>query len=113
MKTVVKIGTLQWVIIALTLVTAVIHLFLGLSFGDMLMLMNSLGYLGLLAGYFLPLPVIKLKRDWIRWAFVAYTAVTIVAYFVSQGLVEGLQSPLGIATKVVELALIAFLLRDR
>lgn len=113
MKTVVKIGTLQWVIIALTLATAVVHLFLGIQFGDMLMLMNSLGYLGLLVGYFLMLPGIKLKRDWIRWAYVAYAAVTIVAYFASQGLVEGLQSPLGIVTKIVELVLIVLLLRDR
>lgn len=109
MKTAVKIGTTQWVIIGLTLVTAIIHLFLpGIIFK-----LNTLGYLGLLAAYFLVIPGLGfLKREWVRWAFMGYAAITIVAYFVSWGL-DGFFQPVGIFTKLVELALIFFLWRDR
>ena len=109
MKLSTKIGTMQWLIIALTLVTATVHLLMP----DMILKLNGIGYLGLLAAYFLVLPIVSsLQRDWIRWAFIAYAAVTIVAYFVRWG-AGGLTEPVGIATKVVEVILIVLLLRDR
>ncbi len=110
MKLWAKLGTAQFIILALGLITAVIHLFLpGAIFK-----LNALGYLGLLALYFIQFSFLPIKREWVRWAFMAFAAVTIIGYFVTW-LPSGtaFESPLGIFTKIVEVVLIFFLWREK
>jgi hypothetical protein len=97
-----------WVgIFLLTLATAAIHLYLGLSFGNTLFVLNGLGYLGLLAALQLPIPQLARFRGAVRWALVGYTALTIVLYFIDN---PGMT--IGYVDKAVEVALIAMLLAD-
>lgn len=92
-------------IILLTLATAFIHIRLGL-FGLPLFLLNGLGYLGLIALLYLPIPRLTPYRGVIRWALVLYTALTIVLWVFLGGPYTGL----GYFTKLAEVALIVLLL---
>ncbi len=94
-------------IVALTMVTAFVHL----SLGDVLFLLNGLGYLGLagliVIAYAAPHPLV-VRFDWFpRLALMGYAATTIVGY-----LIIGPYSTLGWATKAVEVALIVLLVTD-
>jgi hypothetical protein len=101
-------GVVLWVgIFLLTLATAAIHLYLGLSFGNTLFVLNGLGYLGLLAALQLPIPQLARFRDAARWALVVYTALTMVLYFIDN---PGMT--IGYVDKAIEVALIALLLAD-
>jgi hypothetical protein len=109
MKLAVKFGTTQIVILALTLITAVIHLTLP----GALFKLNGLGYLGLIALYFIDFSFIPVPRSWVRWVLVGYAALTIILYVVMQIQSNGeFVSPLGIFTKLVELVLIVLLIRE-
>jgi hypothetical protein len=104
-----KLSGLQIGIIALTIATAAIHLFVAVIFPPMRMLfiLNGLGYLALLAAYFLP--QFSSYRSIIRWLLMGFAAVTIIGYFA----VNGIKSdPLGWADKVIEIALIVLLWMD-
>jgi hypothetical protein len=108
----VEIGGLQIGIILLALATAVVHLvILNISMGglDLLFTLNGLGYLGLLALYFLPIPIARENRSPLRWVFLAFTAATIIAWI----LLNGQRSPLGFADKAIEVVLIVLLWMDR
>jgi hypothetical protein len=111
MKIATKLGTNHYVIIGLTLLTAIIHLAMTRS-GGLVMLLNGLGYLGLLVAYYVQFDFLPVKRDWIRWAFMAFAALTIVAYFASWGM-DSFSNPIGLATKIIELGLILMLWRDK
>ena len=104
-------NNLSYVIIILTLLTAGIHLFLGLTLPDTLFILNGLGYIALLIGLYF-VPQLAGMRKWIRWVFILYTAVTIILFFVFQG-ADAFSSVLGLVTKVIELALIVLLWLDR
>lgn len=87
-----RLAGLQWAIIVLTIATALIHIGLGLTFlatGGTLFVLNGIGYLGLLALLYWPATFLDRYRSWVRWALIAYTAVTIVAWALT-----GLGSPL-------------------
>ena len=71
-------------IIALTIGTALIHLYLGLQ-GLPLFVLNGLGYLGLLAALTLPLPYLSDYRSLTRWVLVCYTALTIFLWITGRG----------------------------
>jgi hypothetical protein len=105
-----KLGALQIGIIVLTLITAIIHF--TLLFPDPVFILNGLGYLALLAAYFLPLPVAKDNRGLVRWIFMGFVAVTILAW-VAIGDKSWPDGALGYITKLVELVLIALLWNDR
>lgn len=101
-----SLGSQSYRIIGLSLLTGLIHLVLGVQFGDWLFILNGLGYLVLIAGlYYLPQ-----LADWrtpIRWALMAYAAVTIIAYFVLHA--QPLDSGFGLVTKAIEVILIVLL----
>ncbi|MBX3050212.1 MAG: hypothetical protein KF753_01990 [Caldilineaceae bacterium] len=107
------LGRLQYGIIVLTLLTALLHLVLGVRFfQDMqgkLFILNGLGYLALLAALYF-LPQFADKRGLVRWALIAFTAVTIVAYFVIND--QAMTSPPGLVDKAVEVALIVLLFQE-
>lgn len=107
----VEIGGLQVGIIVLTLATAIVHLvILNVTLGsiDILFTLNGLGFLGLLVLYFLPIPVAQNNHNLVRWAFMAYTAVSILAW-----VIVGSPSILGFTDKAIELLLIILLWLDR
>ena len=104
MKT--KLGLLQWGIIILTIATAVIHF--SLLFPDTLFILNGLGYLGLLAALYLPIPFLASYRSWARWALLGYTALTIILWVVMGG-----RFPLAYIDKAIEVALIVLLWLER
>jgi hypothetical protein len=104
----------QWIITALTVITALIHLFLGTSsVPDMLgyaFIANGIIYLALIiALYFIP--GLASQRSVIRWLLIAFAAGTFLLYFVFNW--PNVWNPMGIITKLVELVLIVLLFLDR
>jgi len=96
------------IILAAT-VTAGIHLFLGLRFGDILFLFNALGYVGLTGLFLIPLKFLQPFREWIRWILIAYSALTIILWAIMNGTLD---VP-GITAKSAEILLIILLWVDR
>jgi hypothetical protein len=106
-----KLGPLQIGIIVLTLATGLIHLIpLGLTYGNVLFILNGLGYLGLLGAMFLPLDFLDWLRGYARWALLAFTIITIIAYFVVNP--DAWSSPFGLVTKAIEVVLAILLFMD-
>lgn len=87
-------------IILTTLITAVIHLALGIP----LFILNGLGYLGLLVLLYAPLPALARFQPMVRYILIGYTVLTIVLYFVMAPLMA-----LGLITKAVEVVLVILL----
>jgi hypothetical protein len=104
-----NMGALQIGIIILTLATAFIHV--SLLFPNALFILNALGYLTLLAAYILPIGLLQDRHGLVRWAFIAFTAVTILAW-VAIGDKSWPAGALGYATKVIEVLLITLLVID-
>jgi len=98
-----KMGGLQIGILLLAVATSLIHL--TLSFPDPVFILNGLGYLALAAAFFLP--QLKAYHATVRWVFIGFAAVTIIAW-----VAIGMRTPLGYLTKVIELVLIALLWMD-
>jgi hypothetical protein len=67
---------------------------------------NGAGYLVLPAVLYHPHPVLRRVRRATRWALIAFTAVTVVAYF---AMIQGHVDALGLADKAIEGLLIALL----
>lgn len=105
-----QFGILQVGIVALALSTAAIHfvLFLGNPGMLVMFLFNALGYSGLLAAYYLPLPFLADKKRLVRYAFIGYTLVTILAW-----VFMGDRGPVGWIDKAIEVALVALLFSER
>ena len=91
-----------------TLLTAVIHL----SLGQLLLILNGLGYLALWAALFLPIAALVNWRRQLRWVFVGYTLLTIVLYFVFHPNGVWQEDGLGVATKFIEVLLLLLLIYD-
>ena len=96
-------------IIALTVATAAIHLYLGLSSGLPLFVLNGLGYLALLAALYGPIPQLAPYRNAVRWLLVGFAALTIVLWLAITG---GNSTAIGYADKAVELLLIVLLIAE-
>jgi hypothetical protein len=103
-------NSLKIIIAILTLLTAGIHF--SLLFPDVLFILNGLGYLTLLAAYLLPVPFFRNNRGLIRWAFIGFTVVTIVAW-VAIGDKSWPAGAMGYATKAIEVLLVIALFIDR
>jgi len=103
-------GLLQGGVVVLTVLTAAIHIWLSLGFldsGGLIFLLNGLGYLVLLFLFSVPMASLTPSRAAVRWALIAYTAVTVIAW-----LLIGTRSPLAYVDKVAEVALIVLLWLD-
>ena len=129
-----RFGALQIAICVLSLATAAIHIYLGaitqvmvatqpdataaaggaatLGFFAALFYLDGLGYIVLTAALYHP--AFARFRRLTRWALIALTAATIVAYF---ALIQGHYDALGIGDKIAEVVLIVLLVvegrRDR
>jgi hypothetical protein len=74
-------GYLQVGIIVATLAAALAHLLLRSP--EALFALDSVGYLLLLAGLYLPLPGLATARPWLRWLLLLYAVANIFAWIVS------------------------------
>ena len=106
MDTAHSLSSQSYRIIALALLTGLIHLYLGVQDGIALFILNGLGFIALVAGLYL-LPQLAKWRSYIRWALAAYTAVTVIAYFVVNN--QPFDSGVGLVTKAIEVILIILL----
>lgn len=95
----------------LTLITASVHLLLGISGSDPLFILNGIGYLVLLYIFFWTPGFLQGQKSLIRWGFMGFTALTIVLYFVMNP--DRFESVLGLITKFDELLLIVGLWQSK
>jgi len=102
-----KFGPIQIGIVLLTLATAFIHF--SLLFPSAMFILNGLGYLTLLAAYFLPVSFLQKNHALVRWAYIGFTLITILAWIA----IGDKTFLLGYITKVIEIALIVLLWIDR
>lgn len=94
------------VIAMLTLITASVHLYLGvlqIESINFLFLLNGLGYLGLLTIFLAP--QLKSFHRLIGWVFLGYTLLTIIMWYFMGGPREGVFDPFDVVTKAVEASL--------
>lgn len=107
-----KLNGKHYGIILFALATAILHIIL---FPDIMFTLNGLGYLGLLAAYFLPIPFLQQRHNLVWWALVGYTALTILLWVImgDKNFVAGTSSATGYYAKVAELFLLGFLFADR
>jgi hypothetical protein len=104
-------SALRIAIAILTVVTALIHLYIAfINFAtgafefQPMFLLNALGYLTLLGALLLDLPFLAGRKSLVHYAFMAYTAVTILGW-----VAIGARNILGYSDKVVEVLLLAAL----
>ncbi len=124
-----RFGALQIAICVLSVATAAIHIYLGaitqvmvmtqpeataaaggaaaLGFFAALFYLDGLGYLVLTAALYLP--ALARFRRLTRWALIALTVATIVAYF---ALIQGHYDAMGIVDKIIEVVLIVLLVME-
>lgn len=98
----VQLGVRQYVIILLTIATALVHF--ALLFPDVVFVLNGLGYLVLVAALYLPLAQLAPYRNQIRWVLMAYTAVTIILW-----LFMGARVTIAYIDKLIEVILLVLL----
>ena len=106
-------STLRSSIIILTLITALVHLVV-LNIGiyndtgsiEPLFTLNGLGYFGFLWALLNPPGFLRGKDILVHYGFMAYAAVTILAWALING---DFSDPVGVGTKVVEVLLIVAL----
>ena len=101
-------ASLRILMIVLTLITAVIHLFLGVrNIGDgffgFLFILNGLGFLSILYLVLRPFSIFVGREALLHYDLMAFSAVTILAWLVVNG---DFTDFFGVGTKVVELLLI-------
>ncbi len=105
-QTTVRLGPRQIAIIVLTIATALVHLSLGLSNPpDIMFLLNGIGYLTLVGALYLPIPQLGPYHALLRWALMAFAAVTIIGWI----FIGDKTLIIGYPTKVVEVVLIVLL----
>ena len=113
MDMVAKLSGRQKAIVGLTVATALIHIVLGVMSGGtflIIFLLNGLGYLALLAALYF-LPQFAAQRSMVRWALLAFTAVTFILYFAFNA--SNPWNPMGLVDKAIELILIILLWQEK
>jgi hypothetical protein len=99
-------------IIVLTVATALIHFYLNVRAGQIMpgFILNGVGYLTLLALYmkWLKLPFLEGRDSTLRWVYMGYSAVTILAWIA----IGDKSDVLGYTDKAIEILLVAALYFD-
>jgi hypothetical protein len=123
-----KFTARKWGILVLALITAVLHLAAAFDEQlfpkgpDPLFILNGLGYLGLLAAYFLRIEFFRQRHELVRRVFIAYAILTIAAWigiWVIQYVIIGgtpffsHDSLYGVPSKIAEVVLFFLLRGDR
>ena len=103
----VKFGGIQMAIIGLTLITALVHLILGIGMLSeplgILFLFNFVGYVALVTGLYF-VPQLSNRRSQIRYALMAFAAITVIAWIPA-----GTKDALAYFDKLVEVVLVVLL----
>lgn len=107
-----KLGWVQFGIMITAVITAVIHLYIGITLPSTLFILNGIGYLVLLIGLFVQFSLAQKNRSLIRWVLMGFAAVTIVAWL-AIGDKSWPSGALGYVTKFDEIILLALLWMDR
>ena len=107
-----SLGVTKLSIFVLAVMTGVIHLFLG----DVIFVLNGIGYLSLVAIYLFAASAMKPDmfepiRPTLSWLLIGYTGLTFFLFFIIEW--PDVFFPLGLFTKFVEFILIIQLIRDR
>jgi hypothetical protein len=105
----VKYSPLHAVLLAAVLVTAGIHLYLGIKFSDVLFLLNAIGFIGLVGLFLIPLALAQRFHELARWGLIGMSVVTIIMWAIMNGKLDAVS----IAAKSAELLVIILLLVDR
>ena len=107
-----KLSLRHYGIIVTGLITAYLHISL---YPDIMFTLNGLGYLGLLAAYFLPMPIFQQRHKLVWWGMVGYTLLTIVLWVAigNHTFVAGTSSAVGYYAKAAEIFLLACLWADK
>jgi hypothetical protein len=111
-----KLSQTQIGIIVSGLATALLHLFLFTKMGFDPIVLNGIGYIGLLGAYFLPIPFFRQKHKLVWWVLVGYTILTIILWAIlgDKHFVLGMSSAaIGYYAKTAEIFLLVFLWNDR
>lgn len=98
-----KFTEVQYGTIGLMIGTGLIHLILGLR-GETLLILNGLGYAGLIGLRFLPILKQQSRILFLDWGILVYTAVTIIGFFV----LHDTSDTVGLMTKGLEVILMLF-----
>jgi hypothetical protein len=101
-----QLGPMQMAIIALAVATAVIHVILAIPMNLIMFYLNAVGYIALVAALYLP--QFAAFQRYIRWALMAYTAVTILGW-----VAIGERTPIGFIDKAIEIALLVLLFLEQ
>ena len=106
-----KLKTTDVLIVILAAATAGIHLYLNLLMGklDVLFTLNAIGYIGLTAALYLPLPILKNYPALVRICLMAYTLLTIVLWVI----LGRPYTTIGFLDKAIEFALFILLIFKR
>jgi len=99
-------------IVIAALATAILHITL---FPDIMFTLNGLGYIGLLGAYLLPIAFFHQRHKMVWWAFVGYTALTILLWVImgDKNFVAGTSSAIGYYAKIAEVILIVLLWSEK
>jgi hypothetical protein len=110
-----KLTGIQYGIILSGLATALLHLSLYPALGLDPIVLNGVGYLGLLGAYFLPIPFLQQGHKLVWWALAGYTVLTIVLWVImgDMNFVPGTTSATGFYAKAAEVVLLICLWLDR
>jgi len=99
-------SSLRIAITVLTVITALVHLILGIKYIDFTFLLNGIGYLALLAALLFDFSFLADKKKWLHFIYMAYTIATILAWLLLNG---NFRDPLGVGTKLAEVLLVVAL----
>lgn len=110
-----KLSGKQIGIVIATLATALLHLSLFSKLGPDPIVLNGLGYLGLLGAYFLPIPFFQQRHKLVWWVLLGYTVLTFILWIVmgDKDFVAGTSSAIGYYAKIAELFLMGLLWFDK
>ena len=123
-----KFTSRQYGIIALALITAILHLAAAFDKQlfpegpDPLFILNGVGYIGMLGAYILPIAFFQQKHNLVRQGFMGYAVLTIAAWLVIwvgfSVIRDGIpffshDSVYGVPAKIVEVILFFLLRADK
>jgi hypothetical protein len=110
-----KLSGIQYGIVLGGLATALLHLSLYPVMGVDPIVLNGLGYLGLLGAYFLPIAFFQERHNLVWWGLFGYTALTFLLWVIlgNKEFVPGTTSATGYYAKAAEVVLMICLWLDR
>ena len=110
-----KLSGKHYGILLAGLATAILHLELFGKLGPDPIVLNGIGYLGLLGAYFLPIDFFQQRHKLVWWVLVGYTILTIILWVImgEKDFFASPSSAIGYYAKAAELVLLGFLWADK